>query len=165
MPHPSYNGLARMTSTAKLRNYCVGACLLLALASPILLPGMPASAQAANAPSPERQSRHRYKSPTIDDRVKVLAKNLDLNEAQQSAVKKILEQRQQETLRLRLDPSITGSARIDRFRALQEGTVQRIRAVLNEEQRKKYDPLAPRRIPSSSEERSVEDWLKAATPQ
>lgn len=154
-----------MTSTMKLRNYCSGACLLLTLASPMFLPSMPAFAQAANAASPERRAPYRYKRPSIDDRVKVLAKNLELNEAQQSAVKRILEQRQQETLRLRLDPSLTGSARIDRFRAVQETTVQRIRAVLNEEQRKKYDPLAVRRIQPAPEQRSVEDWLKATTPK
>ncbi|HYL16947.1 MAG TPA: hypothetical protein VEV41_28195 [Terriglobales bacterium] len=90
---------------------------------------------------------------------------MGLNEAQQTAVKKILEQRQQETLRIRRDPSILGSARIEQIRALQEITVQRIRAVLNEEQRKKYDPLAPRRIQSAPQQWSVEDWLKATTPQ
>jgi hypothetical protein len=95
----------------------------------------------------------------------VLAKNLDLNESQQVAVKKILEQRQQETLRLRRDPSISGSTRIEQFRALQDNTVQRIRAVLNEEQKKKYDPLAVRRIQPAPEQRSVEDWLKVTTPQ
>jgi Spy/CpxP family protein refolding chaperone len=154
-----------MTSSAKLRNYYGTVFLLLALASPMLLPCMPAFAQTSEAASPARRSPHRYTRPSIDDRVKGLAKNLELNEAQQSAVKRILEQRQQETLRLRLDPSLTGSARIDRFRAIQETTVQRIRAVLNEEQRNKYDPLAVRRIPSAPEQRSVEDWLKATTPK
>jgi len=101
--------------------------------------------------------------PTLDQRVSQFAKNLDLSEAQQSAVKKILEERQQEILRIRLDPSMTGSAGIDRFRALQESTVERIRGILNDEQKKKYDPLAPRRIPSTPQP-SVEDWLKATAP-
>jgi hypothetical protein len=104
------------------------------------------------------------KRATIDDRVKVLAKNLDLNESQQTAVKKILERRQQETLRIRRDPTIAGSARIEQFRMLQDRTAEEIRAVLNEEQRKKYDPFAARRIPQT-EGRSVEDWLKATTPK
>jgi hypothetical protein len=106
-----------------------------------------------------------HRTPTIDDRVKMFAKNLDLTEAQQAAVKKILEQRQLETLRIRQDPSISGSTRIERFRALQDLTVQRIRGVLNEEQRKKYDPLAVRRRQPASDQRSVEDWLKATTPK
>jgi Spy/CpxP family protein refolding chaperone len=102
--------------------------------------------------------------PTIDDRVRVLARSLDLNEAQRAAVKKILEQRRQETLRIRQDPSISGGARIERFRALQDNTVERIRAVLNEEQKKKYDPLAVRRTQPAPQQRSVEDWLKVTTP-
>jgi hypothetical protein len=119
---------------------------------PILVSSVPVVAQRGHRPS-------------IDDRVKVFAKNLDLNEAQQAAVKKILEQRQQETLRLRQDPSISGSARIERLRALQDTTVERIRAVLNDEQKKKYDPLAVRRIQPAPNQRSVEDWLKVTTPK
>ncbi|MBZ5569656.1 MAG: hypothetical protein LAN64_17655 [Acidobacteriia bacterium] len=95
--------------------------------------------------------------------MKALAKNLDLSEAQQAAVKKILEQRQQETMRLRLDSSISGSARIQQFRALQDSTVQKIRTVLNKEQREKYDPLAARRVQPAPDQRSVEDWLKITT--
>jgi hypothetical protein len=131
----------------------------------MLLQSAPALAQVAGAASPARRTIRGRRRPSLDDRIKVLAKNLELNEAQQSAVKKILEQRQQETLQIRLDPSITGSARIDRLRALQEKTVERIRAVLNEEQKKKYDPLASRRLPSAPEQRSVEDWLKVTTPK
>jgi hypothetical protein len=158
---PSYN----KTSAAKLRSCCGRAFLSLALVSPILLSGAPVVAQVAGAASPARQTHRGHRRPSIDERVKLLAKNLDLNEAQQSAVKNILEQRQRETLRIRRDPSISGSARIERFRALQENTVLRIRAVLNEEQKKKYDPLAPRRLQPAPQQRSVEDWLKATTPQ
>jgi hypothetical protein len=150
------------TLAAKLRNRCGRGFLSLALVSPILLPGSPVVAQVAGAASPARQTHRGHRRPSIDDRVKVLAKNLDLNEAQQSALKKILEQRQQETLRIRRDSSALGSARISHFRALQESTVERIRAVLNEEQKKRYDPLAPRRIQPASQP-SVEDWLKATT--
>jgi Spy/CpxP family protein refolding chaperone len=151
---------------ASLRKCCSRAFLSLALVSPILVSGAPAVAQVDSSASPARQTHRGHRGTSIiDDRVKVLAKNLDLNESQQSAVKRILEQRQQETLRLRLDPSISGDARIDRFRAIQDNTVQRIRAVLTEEQRKKYDPLAVRRIPPAPQQPSVEDWLKATTPK
>ena len=146
---PSYN----KTFAAKLRSCSLRALLCLAQVFQVLL--------LASAPA-VAQRGHR---PTIDDRVRVLARSLDLNEAQRVAVKKILEQRQQETLRIRQDPSISGGARIERFRALQDNTVERIRAVLNEEQKKKYDPLAVRRILPAPQQRSVEDWLKVTTPQ
>ena len=150
-----------MTSAAKLTKRCAVALLLLALP----LPGTPVLAQASDAGSlgPQATPHHSRRS-NIDARVSTLKKSLDLDEAQQSAVKNILEQRQQETLRIRRDPSISGGARIERFRALQDNTVERIRALLNDEQKKKYDPLASRQI-QSTPERSVEDWLKAATPK
>ena len=144
---PSYN----KTFAAKLRSCSLRALLCLAQVFLVLLASAPAVAQRG----------HR---PTIDDRVRVLARSLDLNEAQRAAVKKILEQRQQETLRIRQDTSISGGARIERFRALQDDTVERIRAVLNEEQKKKYDPLAVRSIQPAPQQRSVEDWLKVTTP-
>ena len=144
---PSYN----KTFAAKLRSCSLRALLCLALVVPVLLLSAPAFAQRG----------HR---PTIDDRVKVLARSLELNEAQKVAVKKILEQRQQETLRIRLDSSISGGTRIERFRALQDHTVEQIRAVLNDEQKKKYDPLAVRRVGPAPDQKSVEDWLKVTRP-
>jgi hypothetical protein len=101
----------------------------------------------------------------MDDRVQLLAKSLDLNEAQRSAVMEILEQRQRQMLQMRSDSSLSGSARLDQFRALQDRTVERIRAVLNDDQKKKYDPLAVRRLQPAPQQRSVEDWLKVTTPQ
>ena len=144
---PSYN----KTIATKLRSCSLRALLCLAQVFQVLLVSAPAVAQRGHIP-------------TIDDRVRVLARSLDLNEAQRVAVKKILEQRRQETLRIRQDSSISGGARIDRFRALQDNTVERIRAVLNEEQKKKYDPLAVRRTQPAPQQRSVEDWLKVTTP-
>lgn len=117
------------------------------------------------APSRPAPSHPAHVRATLDDRVRVFAKQLDLNDQQQAAVKRILEQRQRDTLRIRQDPSLSGEERIARFRGLQDQTVQRIRAVLTDEQKKKYDPLAVRRIQPSPDQRSVEDWLKDTTPK
>jgi len=122
----------------------------------------PQETQSAKPPSSAARPIRRRR--TVDDQVKVFATALNLSETQQVAVKRILEQRQQETLRLRNDPSISGSDRIDRFRALQDKTVERIRAVLNDEQKKKYNPLAVRKVTPSPDQKSVEDWLKATSP-
>jgi hypothetical protein len=97
--------------------------------------------------------------------VKALAKALDLSDPQQVAVKKILEQRQLETLRLRQDGSISGEERIGRLRTLQDQTILRIRAVLNDDQKKKYDPLAVREREPAPDQKSVEEWLKETTPK
>jgi len=145
------------------------ACPLAAQADEGAAAGPPPSKQETAAPTPQPTPAHpahpAHRRPTLDDRVKGLAKALDLSEPQQAAVKKILEQRQAETLRLRQDGSISGEERIDRFRALQDQTVMQIRAVLNDEQKKKYDPLAVRERTPSQDQKSVEDWLKETTPK
>jgi uncharacterized membrane protein YccC len=135
--------------------------LNVSLASSVLAQTTPV-APANSAPKPTNSTHRR---PSLDDRVKALAAALNLDEAQQVSVKRILEQRQQETLRLRNDTSISGSARMERLRALQDQTVQRIRLVLNDEQKKKYDPLAVRKAGPAPGQKSVEDWLKVTTPQ
>ena len=156
----------KLTFVLKFRNYSYsGAALFgLFLVSSILWLSAPVFAQASAAASAARSTTtHGYRRPTLDERVKILSRNLDLTEAQQSAVKKIPEERQEETLRLRLTPSLSGGARIDAFRALQDKTIERIRGVLTDEQKQKYDPLAVRRIPADPQQRSVEDWLESTT--
>jgi periplasmic protein CpxP/Spy len=139
---------------------------MLLAAGLMLLPASASQLVAQEAPpSPPAASHHAHVRTTLDDRVKVFAKQLDLNDQQQAAVKRILEQRQRDTFRIRQDASLSGEERIGRFRALQDQTAERIRAVLTEEQKKKYDPLAVRRIQPSPDQRSVEDWLKATTPK
>lgn len=120
---------------------------------------VPAWTQQKSVTAPASQPHHAGRRGTVDERVARLTKILQLNEAQQSSVKKILEQRRQEFWRIRHDPSLTGSERIDKVRALQETTVYQIRGVLNDEQKTKYDPLAVRRLEPEPGQRSVEDWL------
>jgi hypothetical protein len=130
---------------------------------PILLLGTVAFAQSPAAVHGGRAMPRRQVRSGIDDRVRVLAKTLELSEAQQSAVKKILEQRRQQVWQIRQDPVLSGGARIERFRILQAITVEQIRQVLNDEQKKKYDPYAASRLQPAPEQRSVEDWLGAIT--
>lgn len=163
MLHLPQHRLARMTSGTKAANHGGRALLLLALGVSVLSPRTLVYAQVAKVDNPQPQKSQRDRPSAIDSRVSVFAKSLDLTEAQQSAVKKILEERRQQSLHIRQDPSITGSDRIERFRVLQQNTVARIRAVLNEEQRKKYDPFATQKV-QQTPERSVEDWLKLTTP-
>jgi hypothetical protein len=137
------------------------------IASRFLCAALLASAGVAQKPDstgPVQQTHAVHRRTRLEDRVKVLAESLHLDDAQQVAVTKILEERQQETLRIRRDASISGSDRMAQFRAIQDRTVVRIRSVLNEEQKKKYDPLAVRRVEPAPEQRSVEDWIKATTP-
>jgi Spy/CpxP family protein refolding chaperone len=154
-------GLGPMTSGAKLKSVWSAAVLLLAFWSAMLLASPPAVGQAPEPARPAQPSPHRHRRVSIDDQVKGLAKSLDLTETQQSAVKRILEQRQQETLRIMRNSS--ESDKFGRFQMLQVRTVEQIRAVLNDEQKKKYHPL-DQRPPQTSAKPSVEDWMKATHP-
>ncbi len=137
----------------------------LALLLPMLLPGAPVPAQEANAPQPVRRVAPHYTRQSHDRRVELLARYLDLNEGQRFALKNILLERQQEILKMRHAPSQGEGLQMDRFRAIEDRTVERIRAMLTEEQRKKYDPLGMRNSNSASQNVSVEDWLKETGPR
>jgi hypothetical protein len=152
-----HKGLSTATSPAESGGG--GAFLFLVLGLLILLLSAPAVAQVPGGESPQRQASRRYKTLSIDDQVKGLTKNLDLDQAQQSAVKKILEGRQQETLRIWRETS--GSDRIIQFRALQQHTAVEIRAVLNDAQKEKYNPFGQRPPQQAAGQPSVEDWMKA----
>lgn len=127
----------------------------------------PAAAASESAPArvaPRRTTATRYKRQSMDDRIAVMSKNLALTEDQRTAVKRILLWRQQKMLSIR-NSDAPGAARIGQVRTLQDQTVERIRAVLTDEQKKKYDPLAVRDAPTpDTPQRSLEDWIKATTP-
>jgi hypothetical protein len=121
--------------------------------------------EGAGPPIPPRSPRYNYRRVTLEDRVKVLARNLNLDQPQQDAVLKILQGRMEESLRIRRDTSISGGARIEQLRTLQDNTVLQVRAVLNEEQKKKYDPLAVRTREPAADQKTVENWLELTTPK
>ena len=113
-----------------------------------------------DATAPQRHTQSVYRRRTVDERVKGFAETLNLDPAQQAGVKAALERQQREARQIQFDQSLSGPERIGRFRALQQDTVSRIRALLNDEQKKKYDPLNHGPTATISQP-SVEEWLKA----
>ena len=125
----------------------------------------PCAASAEDQPSqsvaPERQTPRQHRGPTLDDRVKKFSKMLDLSETQQSKLKKVLESQRAQILKLRNDPSVPGENRIGAIRAINDTTEDRIRDLLNEEQKKKYNSPRPRQTPGPSQESDLNDWVNA----
>ena len=158
--------LLPMSCAAKLSICCGRAFICMALLSPMLLPSAPVPVQTTNADAvqPTPRMTPRYKRPSLEGQVEVLARYLDLNEDQRSTLRNILMQRQKEILQMRLTPTSAGSPS-DRFRAIEDQTAERIRAALNEEQRKKYDPIGARSLTPAPPQSSVEDWLKTTGPR
>jgi hypothetical protein len=132
-------------------------------------PSLPPAADSAGPLSPatsvpatrtQRRPRSIYRRHPIDDRVKELAMALGLDETQQSGVKAILERQQVQARKVQFDPTLSGANRNDRFRALQEDTMVRIRALLNSEQKKKYDPLNHGMQNAASSQADLDQWMK-----
>jgi len=110
--------------------------------------------------TPRHQRQRQYKTPSIDDRVKSLAKSLDLDEKQQTELKGVLWSRHEQIIKMLRAESRSPVDRITQLRAINDGTVKRITALLNEEQRKKYNPAGHPEAPGISPKASLEDWLK-----
>jgi hypothetical protein len=112
------------------KNAFFGWLRLSLLAGGLLLPHL-AVGQVPGATAPQRHTQSVYRRRTVDERVKSFADTLNLDPAQQPGVKAALERQQREARQIQFDQSLSGPERIGRFRALQQDTVLRIRALLN----------------------------------
>jgi len=128
---------------------------------------LPARARATSAPagvgggpagSTGRRLPHGRRS-SLEARVATLTRALDLDPGQQAAVRRVLLDQRQQVLRI-WEAVPSAADRVAATQQVSARTADRIRAVLTEEQRKKYDPPAqadPGRTASSVH---LEDWLK-----
>ena len=99
-----------------------------------------AGRQSSGDVTPRHQRQRQYKTPSIDDRVKSLAKWL--------------------VIKMLRAESRSPVDRVKQLRAINDNTVERITALLNEEQKKKYNPAGHLEAPGTSAKASLEDWLK-----
>jgi len=123
-----------------------------------------ASGKQGGAP-PVHQATQRARVAGLDERVKVFAKALDLDAAQQSQLRRILLGQREAVRRIWSDESLSPAERAPATRAASERAGDEIRAILNGEQRKKYNSAAPATSPDKGEQRSVEQWLDATRPR
>jgi uncharacterized membrane protein len=93
--------------------------------------------------------------------VSFYARELALDANQQAQLKGLLAEQREQVQRLWTDTTIPPAQRIHATKAIEDATADRIRAMLNEEQRKKYNPPRPphdKLIETQST--SVEDWMQ-----
>ena len=134
--------------------------LLLALAVGGSFHAGPASARTAAAAHPAR------KSSALDDRVEVLTKALSLDAKQQLTLKAILQSQREQVAKIWNDPAVPAAERIHATQTVSDRTADRIRAMLNDEQKKKYNPpKLSQPSASASGKPGVEDWMKATQPK
>lgn len=101
----------------------------------------------------------------LADRVKAFTKALDLDALQQDQLRKILVERRDKVRKIWSDRSLLPAERVPATRAANERTGDEIRAMLNDEQRKKYNAAPPSGAPDHGDKRSIDQWLDAARPR
>lgn len=145
-----------------MKRICLQSLLVLALAVQGALPAAAVAAEARAAPSGSRQPLlPRSKGSGLQARVARLTRALGLDARQQAALRTALQDQRQQVQRIWNDESVSAADRIAATRKVSTLTADRIRAMLNEDQRKKYDP-PPQGDPGKTiGSAHVEDWVNA----
>jgi hypothetical protein len=135
----------------------------LALAALLALPaqaatavgGTPAGSQRAQQPPSPRGVRA-----GLEARVATLTRALGLDARQQATLRQALVDQRQQVQRIWSDRSVSARDRVAETRKVSAHTADRIRAMLTEEQRQKYEP-APQAAPDRQDgDKSVEEWMR-----
>lgn len=164
---PARDRLAGFALTATIALACLGLRPAHATAQPADSANEPdaamseeaaASAQLAALPAHRRPT---LRVGTLDGRVQLLARELELSPAQQGQVKKVLLAQRQQVAALWNDSSVPAALRISRTQAIGDRTADQIRALLNDSQREKYIKPRVRETAVGSAGANVESW----TPQ
>jgi hypothetical protein len=119
----------------------------------------PSSASSAT-PAPRPPARVRAGG-SLQHRVDVLAKALQLDARQRTELLAILESQRQAVSNIWSDPKLLPAERTPATRALQERTANQIRAILSEQQKKLYNPPKPQGDAPPSP--NVAEWMKKQT--
>jgi hypothetical protein len=95
---------------------------------------------------------------SLQHRVDVLSKALQLDGRQRTLLLTILESQRQAVSKIWSDPALLPAERTPATHAVQERTADQIRAILSEEQRQRYNPPKPQGAGPPAPD--VEDWMR-----
>jgi Spy/CpxP family protein refolding chaperone len=155
----------RLQSRCLPRAGRAGRLVALVLAAGTLAPAQgsdAAGAAPAAASSATRQLRHHAPPRALGDRVQLMAKELDLDPAQQAQLKTILQAQRAEVASVWSDASVPAAVRVGATRVIAERTADKIRAMLNDEQRRKYIKARPHDAPVGAPGGDVQKWMNSA---
>jgi hypothetical protein len=134
-------------------------CLVLACCG-FVVTAVADETQGPSGGSSGRARMHRTAAATLDSRVQLMSKELDLDAIQQSRLKSILLTQRAEVAKVWNDPSVPAAVRISATQAISEKTAERIRTMLNPEQREKYIRQHQRDTPVGAPGSDVQKWMK-----
>ena len=110
-------------------------------------------------------AEHHPRKAGIEQRVRLFAKALELDSAQQGKLRQLLERQRDDLQKIWADASVPGPYRVVASQAVSDRTSDAIREILTDEQRKKYKPpKQPHAAPEGLGQRSVEEWMYPAKP-
>ena len=136
---------------------------LVAIACSCWLAAQPikAAEEIATAPPAAPAQQHQ---PALEQRLTLMSAELGLDEPQRAELRRILVNQRTQIMKLWGDNSVPAASRVGATRVISEQTGDQIRALLNEEQKAKYNrPRKPRDAAANPDARSVEDWMNAAS--
>jgi hypothetical protein len=131
---------------------------------PLLARAADDGAATADAPPSVRfahPAARAHTMPHARDPAAAFAKRLDLDATQQAQVRRLLENRLAQMRRVWTNPAIDAGDRVGAVKAINEKTAAQIRALLTDEQRKKYFQPRPIGSPATEPTPSVAEWLSA----
>ena len=125
--------------------------------------GLVASGQIATAAGANLPGRPAHAS-NLEDRVKLLTTELNLDATQQEALRRILLEQRDRIQKVWNDAGSPPAVQVAATRGISERTGDQIRALLTEAQRKQYNQARkPREAKDKADSRGVEEWMKAAS--
>lgn len=136
------------------------ALLTCAAATATVLADGASSTDRVTAPAPARERV----AATLDARVRLLSKELDLDARQQEQLRGILERQRAGVRKVWSDSTLLPGERGPATRAVSEHTADQIRAILSETQRKKYNPPPPTLTETGAGGGQVQVWMDKMQP-
>jgi len=122
-------------------------------------PAGPVNDNGALIPRDAGARRRRFSA--LDRRVMLLTRELGLTANQQGQVRKALESQREQVARVWSDTSVAPARRVGATQAIADRTAERIRALLTEEQRKKYLQPRKREAAVGASGARAEAWMTA----
>lgn len=157
-----------MTPKKSTRSICFATqCIGLGLAICATLPAAIAAQDAASAVTPEsiRKPVHRGLTEVLDKRVQLLAAELNLDADQQAAVRRLLMQQREQTLKVWNDEAVPAALRIKATQGVAERTADQIRALLDDVQRTRYSLPHKQDAEQHFASEDLESWMRGSPPK
>jgi hypothetical protein len=111
--------------------------------------------------APANSHAHHPPPATVDGRVQLMSRELDLDPNQQATLRSLLLAQRAEVSKVWSDPAVPAAVRVAATRAVSEKTAERIRGMLNDEQRAKYSKAQQHDAAVGAPGADVQKWMKS----